>query len=280
MEQWITGTDGTRLCARAWAASRAWASVLIVHGIGEHAGRYEALGRAVSSAGVNVYAYDHRGHGRSDGPRGHVTRFTDWLDDLDAAVAWARSSAGAAAPFFVLGHSLGGLIALHAVARRPALADGLVLSSPACGIAVPVPVWKHLVGRLASVVWPTLSMRRARFDGAYLSHDPAIGPAYVADPLVHFRMTARSYTEMRARMAQARGAAAGVRLPVLVLQAGDDRLADAQATRAMVGRLASADQRLVWLDGWYHEVFNEAGRAQAVGELLAWLRAHAAGAPA
>ena len=276
MEQWIAGADGTRLLARAWTAAQPpLASVLVVHGIGEHSGRYETLAGDLSSAGVSVYAYDHRGHGRSEGRRGHVAHFTDYLDDLERVVAWARSSARPPQRLFLLGHSLGGLIVLHAVARRAALAEGIMLSSPACALAVAVPVWKDALGKVASVVWPALAMHRTRADGEYLSHDPAVGPAYVADPLVHFRITARCYTEVRARMDGVRRAAAAIRLPALVFQAGDDHLVDAQATRAMVEALASTDKRLVWLEGWYHEVFNETGRAQVIEQTIRWLRDHA-----
>ena len=138
-----------------------------------------------------------------------------------------------------------------------------------------MPAWQDALGRAASVVWPVWSLRRARSDGQWLSHDPAIGPAYVADPLVHFRITARCYAEVRARMQGAAAAAAAVRLPALIFQAGDDHLVDASATRAMCDRLASADKQLVWLEGWYHEVFNEVERARVIAQMLAWLRERA-----
>lgn len=272
--EWLDGVGGVRLFTRAWTPAQPIASVLIVHGVGEHSGRYERLAGELTQAGFAVFAYDHRGHGRSEGQRGHIDRFTDYLDDLDRAVAWARGRGPR--PLFLIGHSLGGLIVLHAAARTPALADGLVLSSPACGLAVHVPAWKHAVAMLANVIWPTLAMRRTRVDSAYLSHDPAIGRAYLADPLVHFFITARGYAEVLTRLRRAaEAAAASVRLPALVFQAGDDHLVDAQATRAMFNALGSADKQLVWLEGWYHEVFNEAERARMIGQVLAWLRERA-----
>lgn len=273
MDHWLTTADGTRLLTRAWAAQEPFTSLLVVHGIGEHSGRYEKLAQDLTHAGVSVFAYDHRGHGRSDGRRGHLRHFTDWLDDLERAVAWVRSQTPGAV--FLLGHSLGGLITVHAVARQPTLCDGIILSSPACGLAQPVPRWKQTLAVLASAVWPTLAFDRAHADGAYLSHDPAISAAYLADPLVHFKVTARAYLAMRAALNDVQRAASLVHLPALVLQAGDDHLVAAQATRAMAEALASTDKRLVWLDGWYHEVFNEVQRVQVVEELVGWLKAHA-----
>ena len=273
-EDWLAGVGGVRLFIRRWTATQPIAAVLIVHGVGEHSGRYEPLAQALTRAGVAVFAYDLRGHGRSEGQRGHIDRFSDYLDDLDRAVAWTRGHRPC--PLFLIGHSLGGLVVLHGTARTPALADGLILSSPACGLAVPVPGWQRALATLASAAWPALAMNRARVDSSYLSHDPAIGPAYVHDPLVHFRITARCYTEVVTRMRGAAAAAASVRWPALVFQAGDDHLVDANATRAMFERLASADKQLVRLEGWYHEVFNEVERARVIEQTLAWLHAHAA----
>ena len=273
-EEWLAGVGGVRLFARAWPAAQPVASVVIVHGVGEHSGRYERLAQELTRAGIAVFAYDHRGHGRSGGRRGHINRFDDYLDDLDRVAAWARGHGSR--PLFLIGHSLGGLITLHAAARAPALADGIILSSPACGLAAHVPAWKHAVAMLANAVWPTLALRRPRVDSAYLSHDPAVGRAYLADPLVHFFITARGYAEVRARLRRAaEAAAASVQLPALVWQAGDDHLVDAGATRAMFERLASTDKQLVWLDGWYHEVFNEVERARVIAQLVEWLQRHA-----
>lgn len=272
MDEWLTGASGTRLFVWRWMAVTPIASVIIIHGIGEHSGRYERLAGELAQAGLAVCAYDQRGHGRSDGRRGHVRCFSEYLDDVDRVAAWARHRAPC--PLFVLGHSLGGLVALHAAARRPALADGLILSSPACGMGRRVPAWQDAAARAASVAWPTLALRRARSDGACLSHDPAIGPAYVADPLVHFRITARCYTEVLTRMRGAPSAAAAMRWPALIFQAGDDHLVDAPATRAVFNALGSTDKQLVWLEGWYHEVFNEVERAQVVARTIAWIRTH------
>ena len=267
----IAGVDGVRLFTHAWPAQAPQAALLICHGIGEHGGRYDAMARWFAERGVSVCAYDQRGHGRSGGRRGHVRRFTDFLDDLERFVEETRRHMPDRVPLCLVGHSLGGLIALHAVARRPALADRLVLSSPACGLAAPVPAWKHWLGVAAGAAWPTLSLQRARPDGQWLSHDPAIGAAYIADPLVHWWISARCYTEVRAAMRDAPAAARRLQLPTLIFQAGDDHLVDPQATRRVAEASAGADRRLVWLDGWYHEVFNETQREQVWQQLLAWL---------
>ena len=178
--------DGTPLHVREWPASgKPWARVLIVHGIGEHSGRYERTGRLMSEAGLDVHAFDLRGHGLSGGRRMYVRRWEDFLDDVEVRMTAVREPG---LPMVLFGHSLGALVALdYACSDRPA-PDLLVLSAPP--LDARVPGWQRLLAPVLGAVAPTLVIGNP-ITGDQLTRDPAVGVAYFADPLVQPRSTAR-----------------------------------------------------------------------------------------
>ena len=175
-----TAADGTKLLVRRWASpGPAWASVLIVHGIAEHSGRYELVGNRFAAAGLDVQAYDQRGFGASAGTRAYVDRWDQQLNDLAERLRIVRSDA-AGRPVVLYGHSLGGLIALGYVLTDRAKPDILVLSAPA--IEANVPDWKRTVARIMSRIAPRTPIPNA-FDGALLSRDRDVAERYLTDPL-------------------------------------------------------------------------------------------------
>ena len=178
----FTASDGTRLAVHDWPlAQAARATVLIVHGLGEHAGRHAALARRLNAWGYAVRGYDHFGHGQSDGPRGALTSDTRLLDDLAALVDATRARQPAGQPLILLGHSMGGLVAARFVALRLRAVDALVLSSPALDAGLDA-VQKCLVATLPRIV-PNLRVGNG-LDARYLSHDPAVPRAYRRRPAV------------------------------------------------------------------------------------------------
>ncbi len=242
-------------------------AALVVHGYAEHSGRYDEVVEALAGRGILTATFDLRGHGHSGGPRGHVDRFSDFVRDVDDLLgalgreeAWRR-----AGPPVLLGHSLGGLIAFHAALADPGQVRALVLSSPYFGLALRVPAVKRLAARALSRVRPGLGLPSG-LRGADVTTDPERARAYDDDPLVFPNATARFFTESLAAQARALEQAPSMRLPILILQAADDKVASTAASRALFERIGSLRKEYRSCEGCYHEIFNERGRDRWVGE--------------
>lgn len=256
----MTAADGTPLFVRSWSpAGAARASIVLVHGIAEHSGRYEHVGRHLAAAGFAVSAPDLRGFGRSGGARAFVGRFEDYLRDLDPLVEAAASSG---VPAGMIGHSMGGLIVLR-YAQTRGRPDFVVLSAPSVEAAVSLP--KRLAARLLSRVLPRLSLPN---DVApdQLSTDPAVGEAYFADPLVYPRTTTRLGAEMFSAMSAARRGA--IPVPALVIHGEEDTLVPTESS-APLGGYPGVDR--ITFPGFRHESFNEPGGAEALRVVTAWI---------
>jgi alpha-beta hydrolase superfamily lysophospholipase len=271
--------DGLRLHVRRWPApAPAHGSVLIVHGLGEHIGRYEHVSARLVGWGWQVAGYDHRGHGRSEGARGRLHAADDLLRDLARVIDAVR--AAQPGPLLLLGHSLGGLVAARFVAgmahrrepwSRPV--DALVLSSPA--LAVAMSTSQRLLLAVAGRLAPNLAVNNA-LDPAWISRDPQVVQRYVADPLVHDRIAPRlarfivdagAYVEQRAGRWP---------VPTLLLWAGSDRCVAPAGSAAFA---AAAPQALVAAHEFRalsHEIFNEPEQDEVFGVLGEWLQAQAA----
>jgi lysophospholipase len=272
----FAAADGTRLVWQSWSPVGDPAAVLaFVHGYGEHGGRYNFLVDAMVPRGYAVFTYDLRGHGRSEGRRGHIQRFDDYLTDTRAFLAQvARVCPGR--PVVLLGHSMGGLIAAAVAehARFPAGLDvtGVVLSSPFVGMRLPVPAIQVKAARLLSLLAPTLRMTNP-LRNEQLSHDAAVVAAAGADPLNHRVTTVRWAAEILEAQRAVIRAAGRLRLPLLLLYADDDPIADPRTSEGLFERAAAADKTKVCYPGYYHEVFNEVGRVAVFDDLAAWLAA-------
>lgn len=244
--------------------------VLLCHGLGEHSGRYRNVVDALTPDGWAVYGLDHRGHGLSGGRRVHLDDYADWLADFDAFRRVVVAS-HPGVPVFLLGHSMGGQIALAYALDHQDDLRGLVLSAPALASnAVPrraVPVLMAL-GRLA----PTL--RPAGIDETKISKDPAVVADYQADPLVyHGKPTLGLSTALFRQFAPLVERAGGLRLPVLVQHGALDVLTEPAGTFALERASGSPDQTVRIYDGLWHEIYNEPERARPLGDLREWLAA-------
>lgn len=257
------------------ATKPAGACVLLTHGYGEHSARYSHVVEAWNDRGITVATYDLRGHGLSDGVRGHVRFFGDYvrdaLDVLDALShepEWASSGMP-----FAFGHSLGGLITFHLAASHPQRFRGVVLTSPFFGLALDVPAAKRVAGSIFSALWPTMSLPTG-LKGADVTRDPVVADLYDRDPLVGHNATARWFTETQRAQADARQLARDFKLPVFCLQGGADKVVSIEATRTILELVSSADRTYIPVDGAYHEVLNDPGRekliAQLADQVLAW----------
>jgi acylglycerol lipase len=262
-------TADLRLPTRAWLPDgAARAALLLVHGLGEHVGRYDALATRLVRDAVAVYGYDQRGHGYAPGPRCQVRRFEELIDDAGRAAAWVRSERPGM-PLVLLGHSLGGVVALRAVQTGAISPDALVLSSPALrdGVAV-APFLRRLLARLA-VPFPGLPT--VRIDARSLSRDPAAVDAYVQDPAVfHGPIKARIATELARHGALALAEAGRVRVPVLLLHGKADALTQPGASGEL-HRALPGDATLHLYDDALHELFHDPIRERVIADLRAWL---------
>ena len=270
----FTASDGENLAVYDWPLPDApRATVLLVHGLGEHAGRYDALARHLGAWGYAVRGYDHYGHGESSGPRGGLPWDTRLLDDLTDIVDATRARMPAGQPLVLLGHSMGGLVAARFVALGIRPVDALVLSSPALDAGLG-PVQKLLLATLPRIA-PNLRVGNG-LDARYLSHDDAVVRAYLADPLCHNRISARL-----ARFIAEAGPATVARaphwqVPTLLLWAGADRLVNPAGSRAFASAAPKERVQAHCFEPLYHELFNESPElAEPVLERLQhWLAAH------
>ena len=257
--------DGTPLHVREWVASgEPWADLLIVHGIGEHSGRYERTGRLLAAAGIHVQAFDLRGHGLSGGRRVYVRRWDDFLDDVEVRLAAIREPGR---PLVLFGHSMGALIALtYACSDRPA-PDLLVLSAPPLQAAVPG--WQRVLAPILGRVAPTVVLANP-ITADQLARDPAVGVAYFADPLVQPRSTARLGAQLFSAMKRANAQLGQLKIPTLVIHGGGDTLVPTAGSEVLAA-LPGVERRV--LPGLHHETLNEPEGPEVVAGIVEWLRA-------
>ncbi|UCC73063.1 MAG: lysophospholipase [Gemmatimonadota bacterium] len=272
---YFPGSGDIRLHYRCWDVPTPRAVVIICHGLGEHSGRYEDLAQDFARAGLSTYALDHRGHGRSDGRKGHVRRFVRYVHDLEKFRRRVFGAIGTEMPLIFLGHSLGGLILIRYLQEYPAVpARGAVLSAPLLGLAMEVPQWREQLARFLYYTVPALPMSTG-LDPDYLSHDPQVVEAYKRDPLVHDRITPRLYGEIQREIDAASRKLAQLRLPVLMLVPSADKLVRPDLMQRFAADLRKT--RPVWVrtySGLYHEVLNETTRSSAVADVLGWIERH------
>jgi alpha-beta hydrolase superfamily lysophospholipase len=275
----FSGVRGVPIAHREWIPDGdARGSVVIVHGINEHGGRYAHVAQRLVRDAWLVAAIDHRGHGLSGGRRAAVERFDDWVADLDTYVR--RVLLDAPQPLFMLGHSLGGLIAIVYALHHQDNLSGLVLSSPSVIPRSGVSSATLRTGRLLSRVAANLPVVALRLDA--VSRDPDVVKAYRDDPLVHLgKVRARTGAEILDAITEVQRDIGRLKLPLLSVQGTVDLLVDPGSARWVDEHAGSADHTLRIYDGLYHEVFNEPERDAVLDDVARWLDAHApVGAPA
>jgi len=248
------------------------AALLLVHGLAEHSGRYANLVAHLVPRGYAVYGMDHVGHGKSDGARAYVERFDDFVRPLRTYFGMVREWQPDA-PIFLVGHSLGGLIGATYLLDYQDGLQGAIISGPAVKVPGNISPAIVLAGRILSVLIPKVGV--LGLDARGISRDPAVVAAYVNDPLVFTgKTTARLGAEMLKAMRRITAEANRIRLPVLILQGGADKLVDPAGARMLHDLAGSADKTLKVYEGLYHEVYNEPERDQVLRDVESWLEAH------
>jgi len=262
----VTARDGTTLIARRWAPSGDhWASVLLVHGLAEHSGRYEHVGDHLAAAGLDVHAMDLRGFGASGGRRAWVDRWSQFHDDLAERIASIRASS--TSPLVMYGHSMGGLVCLGYVLDGRAMPDLLVLSAPA--IDASIPAWKRVLARVLGRVAPRTMVANG-LDDAHLSSDPGVGIAYRADPLNVHTSTVGFGLRAFAEQQRVRRDLDRLSIPTFVIHGADDRIVPVRVSQVLDGRTSVT--RRVYPDV-RHELHNEPAAAGGVlDDVVDWIR--------
>jgi acylglycerol lipase len=258
---------------QAWLPERNVKAVLIlVHGLGEHCGRYGNVVQHFVPPGYAIYAMDHVGHGWSEGARESVRRFEDYTDTLAIFFDLVQGRQPGK-PMFLLGHSMGGLIAFHSLLDHQARFQGAVLSAPSVKVSDRISRATIVVGRILSVLAPAAGV--LALDPGGISRDPEVVSAYVNDPLVfHGKTPARLAAELLKAMLRVSGEAHRITLPIMVVQGGEDRLVDPAGAQMLHDRVGSRDKTLRVYEGLYHEVFNEPERDRVLNDVASWLEAH------
>lgn len=274
-EGFINSADHLRLYWQRFTPPAPRATVAVLHGGGDHCGRYAGITAALVRAGFQVALLDFRGHGQSDGRRWHVDAFADYLADFDALVAKLAHDGVAGEQLFVLAHSQGALIAtLWGLSGRGRHVSGFVLTSPFYALASRAPLVKLLAARTLGRLVPFLPIS-AGLDVADLTSDPEFQRWTARDPLYGRVTTPRWFEEARRAQAEVARRAGEWTAPLLVLAAGADRVVGLDATRAFVAAAGATDKRLEVYEGFRHEVLNEVERARPIAEAVAWLSARA-----
>jgi alpha-beta hydrolase superfamily lysophospholipase len=265
------GERGLEIYWQAWLPDgEPRAVVVLAHGASEHSGRYEWTGDQLTARGYAVYALDHRGHGQSEGGRAVIDRMSHAVEDLHTLVERA-GAAHPGRPLVLLGHSMGGAVALSYTIEHEDALDALVLSAPLAALEAAPPV-ARIAGRVLSVVAPSLGV--VAIDATAVSRDPQVVADYEADALnYHGKLPARTVSELARAIDGYPEAVTHFKLPMLVLHGTADRLTPIAGSEMVVERAASDDKTLKRYDGLFHEILNEPERQQVLDDIAGWLDA-------
>jgi alpha-beta hydrolase superfamily lysophospholipase len=269
------GKGGLEIFFQQWEVTNPKAILVIIHGLGEHSGRYGNLIDALQNRGIAIYGLDHRGFGRSGGKRGHVDSFMDYIYDMKIFVNMLKDK-HPNKPVIMLGHSMGGVLALKYALTHAEDLDALILSSPGLVPAIKVPAWKKNLAIFLSSKIPSLTMPSG-LDATTISRDKEVVKQYLADPLVHDKVTPRFYVEMMNTIDECINRCGEVTLPLLLIHGTADALVLDEASKIVYEKAKSKDKTLKLFEGLYHETMNELepDRKKVLKFLADWIVDHA-----
>lgn len=261
--------DGTTLHYEHWSPPNFKASILFVHGIGDHCGRYGPFVDYFTKKGYQVCLYDQRGHGKSEGKRAHIEKFEIFYDDLSEYFLFSREATPGGIPWFLVGHSMGGQIVINFLAHYPTLFKAACASSPNIEVAFTMPKWQEKLGKIALPVWPTMKLK-GLVDATLLSHDPKVVEAFVKDPLVSPYATIGIGNEILSNLETIFALAPKIQTPLLLLHGSGDRYCSPEGTKRFFKELVLAQKELKIYEGFYHELFNEIGKKEVFQDIDRW----------
>ena len=265
------GSRGSELFMQFWLPDESKKAVLaVVHGFGEHSGRYMNLVNRLAPAGFAVYGFDHRGHGRSPGQRGHIQSWDEFLGDVQAFLDTIRQKEKDM-PLFLYGHSMGGLLVLSYGLHYDDI-KGFIASGPALAQPGVSPILLTL-SRIMSKIWPSFSID-TRLDVNLISRDPEVIKAYQEDPLVHSMASARLGTELTKTMEWVQAHANDWKKPLLILHGADDELVPPEGSQRFYDTVPIEDKQRIEYPGTRHEPHNDLDREKVLDDLQGWLEKH------
>jgi alpha-beta hydrolase superfamily lysophospholipase len=269
--QWNT-KDGLSLFAQSWTVESPKAVLGIIHGMGEHSSRYAHMAKAMNAAGISVVAYDHRGHGKSGGKKGHMDSIDQLLDGVDQLLG-EMTKLAPGAPQFLFGHSMGGNVLLnHALRRRPNI-KGIIASGAYLRLAFAPPAIQVALAKLVKGVLPALG-QPTNLDATAISRDRNVVDAYLKDPLVHGRITPAFFVEIDAASKYAMDHTGELKLPLLIYHGSADRLTSHDASEEFARKVKGDVTWKSW-SGLYHECHNEPEQAEVFKLITDWVLARA-----
>lgn len=272
----LIGQRGLRLAYASFLPDAQPSAVaVLVHGYGEHMGRYSYVIEALIRRGYAVYTIDHRGHGGSEGVRAHVEHFDYFVDDLHLLARLATTDQPGL-PVVMIGHSMGGLIATRYALVRQHELDALVVSGAALQIGDDVSSIVKRIGALLATLLPSLPVAPASKEGlAVLSRDQAVQDAFQNDPLCYKgRLRARMGNEMLKAAVDARAHCGQITLPLLVMHGAEDKLTNPRGSQLLYEQAGSPDKTLKLWPGCRHEIFNEPEKDEVIAFMLDWIDGH------
>ena len=272
-ESRLSVNDGTELFVRDWPRAGhnendPQPCIVIMHGLGEHSGRYRHIAAFLNECGFSVRTYDHRGHGQSGGARADIAAPQDMVHDAEVVIQDFAERCQSVPILF--GHSMGGLFAAYLATAGQVRIRGLILSSPA--LALRMSGLERVMLKMMTLLAPHVPVSNG-VDSSLLSHEHAVGAAYDGDPLVHKKITANLLNDMRNAIDFVQSHAPLLKVPTLLQVAGDDRLIDPQGSRDFFDSLPSNLATLHFYPDLYHEIFNETGTDRVFQDLKTWLAA-------
>lgn len=267
----------TELFHQSWTSPQNRATLVLTHGMGEHSEAYVRSADALAKLGWNIHAWDLRGHGRSEGKRGHVDHFTDYTGDLSQFLLYLQKNELLKQPFALLGHSMGGLITLKYLldeTREGASDDpkprACVLSSPLLDFGLKVPIVKDMAAKVLRQIWPSLTLYN-EIKYTELTRDPEWLKTYEKDPLRHDKISPALYDGMITTMLDVREHADQITLPLCLLCAGTDKIVSVAAEKTLFEKLGSTRKKMIVYEESYHEIFNDLDRERAFRDLTSFL---------
>jgi len=264
-----TASDGIKIYGQCWLSdAKPKAVICLVHGMGEHSGRYAHVAQHLVDAGYSVIAYDHRGHGKSGGKRGHTPSYDLLLDGVSDLLKQADKIAPGSRKF-IYGHSMGGNVVLNYVLRRKPEIAGVIASSPWLKLAFEPPKFEVTLGRLVNNIFPGFT-QSTKLDSTAISRDKKVVEAYDNDPLVHDKISARFFVEMYAAAAWALEHASEMKLPLLIFHGTEDRLTSPEGSKQFAEKVKGNGTFKLW-NGLYHETHNEPEKEDVLKSIVTWL---------
>jgi len=266
---WTT-PDNVKLYGQEWKPEgKQKAAIAMVHGLGEHSGRYEHVAEAFTQAGFSLTAFDLRGHGKSEGVRGHAPSYAAIMEDITHNIELAKEHFPGM-PVFIYGHSLGGNLTLYyCLTQKPQL-KGAIVTSPGLATAAPVPPVKLALGKLMYNLMPALQMDNGLLRSG-LSRDPEVEKKYSADPLVHPKISARLALDLINNGKYIVDHASEFPIPLLLMQGAGDYIVNPPMTKKFANSAPLAKITFKEWDGFYHELHNEPEKAQVLKTMTDWL---------